>query len=118
MYEHQFHQAFKEADTLIRYWSKFWAQQSKQFSSQEHPQEFQQYLVDAFHMLRIATVLMHPIAPKGTEKIRSYLNVDQRFWSWDFIFETIYTFMDDPHTHQPKELPPRTDFFRSKEYDR
>jgi len=116
MHGHMFHQAFNIADKYIRSLSKFWAKQSKAYNAQEHPTEFSQFLIDSFHMLRVATVLLHPIAPKGTESIRIQLNVDERFWSWDYIFETIYFFMDDPDTHQPIELPPRTDFFRPLHY--
>jgi methionyl-tRNA synthetase len=38
-----------------------------------------QVLVDAFHMIRTAAVLMHPIAPEGTEMILDYLSVDLHF---------------------------------------
>lgn len=65
-----------------------------------------------FHMLRTSTVLMHPIAPGGTELICDYLNLGRGFWSWDSIFETVYFFMDDPETHTLKYLEPRTDFFK------
>jgi methionyl-tRNA synthetase len=116
MHAHQFHQAFNHADSYIRLFSKFWAKNSKSYNSQENPVEFNQFLVDAFHMLRISTVLMHPIVPEGTEKIRAQLNLPEKFWSWEHIFETIYFFMDDPTTHQPEELPPRTDFFRALHY--
>jgi len=116
MYDHVFHQAFNIADKYIRSLSKFWAKQSKAYNIEENPQEFTQFLIDAFHMLRVATVLLHPIAPQGTEKLLDQLNLDPRFWSWEYIFETLYFFMDDPHTHQPKELPPRTDFFRPQNY--
>ena len=117
MYDHQFHQAFNTVDRYIRVLSKFWAKNSKSYSPQEQPEEFRQFLIDAFHMLRVSTVLLHPIAPKGTEKILQQLNLDDRFWKWDYIFETLYFFMADPNLHQPKELPPRTDFFRSKKYE-
>ncbi|MEC7985684.1 MAG: class I tRNA ligase family protein [Myxococcota bacterium] len=109
---HVFHQAFNAADKYIRRMSKFWNRKMKEVSFEEEPEGFRQALIDSFHMLRIATVLMHPIAPDGCEKIRKQLNVDTSFWSWDYIFESIYTFMDDPNTHQPVFLEPRVDFFR------
>jgi methionyl-tRNA synthetase len=118
MHTHQFHQAFNIADSFIRYLSKFWAKSSTNYNSQEHPVAFDQFLVDAFHMLRISTVLMHPIVPLGTEKILTQLNLSGKFWSWDHIFEDIYFFMEDPETHLPKELPPRTDFFQALYYSK
>jgi methionyl-tRNA synthetase len=62
-------------------------------------------------MVRIAAVLMHPVAPEGTEMIREFLNLGEEFWSWDRIFDPIYTFMHDPEAHRPKFLEPRVDFF-------
>ena len=112
MARHVFHQAFNTVDKYIRRMSKSWNRSMKDISFEDNPEGFKQILIDSFHMLRIATVLMHPIAPTGCEKIREQLNVDHRFWSWDFIFEPIYCLMDDPSTHKPKFLEPRVDFFR------
>jgi len=72
----------------------------------------QQALIDAFHMLRVAAVLMHPIAPEGTEMIREYLNVGEEFWSWDRVFDPLYAFMKNPAEHKLKVLEPRVDFFK------
>jgi len=71
-----------------------------------------QVLADTFHMVRTAAVLMHPLAPQGTEMIREYLRLGEEFWSWDRIFEPIYSFMDDPYNHKLKFLEPRVDFFK------
>ena len=73
--------------------------------------ERDQALADAFQMLRVAALLMHPIVPAGCERIRSYLNVDERLWSWEHIEETLHACVDVPEEHQTVELPPRTDFF-------
>jgi len=70
-----------------------------------------QALSDAFHMVRVASVLMHPIAPKGTEMIREYLNLGREIWSWDRIFEPVYAFMENPAEHRLKLLEPHVDFF-------
>lgn len=70
-----------------------------------------QALIDAFHMVRVAAVLMHLIAPEGTEKVRAYLRLGEEFWSWERIFESLYTFMEDPAEHRLEFLEPRVDFF-------
>jgi methionyl-tRNA synthetase len=62
-------------------------------------------------MVRTATILAHPIAPKGTEMVREYLKLDDSFWNWDHIFDTVYDFMADPSNHKLKFLEPRIDFF-------
>ena len=37
-----------------------------------------QVLADSFYGIRVATALLHPIAPSGCEKIREYLNVSEK----------------------------------------
>ena len=72
-----------------------------------------QVLSNLFYMIRIAGVLLHPMAPFGTEKLREYLQVDERIWSWNTIFEPVSYFTGA--NHQLKFLPPRTDFFTRHE---
>ena len=57
----------------------------------------------------MCATLLHPFAPNGCEKVREYLNVDKRLWSWDHIFEPLTAIMDADHTF--KFLEPRVDFF-------
>jgi methionyl-tRNA synthetase len=70
-----------------------------------------QVVVDAFHMLRTAIVLMHPIAPEGTEMVCDYLGFGREFWDWSRIFDTVRDFMENPQEHKLKTLEPRVDFF-------
>ena len=63
-------------------------------------------------MLRTSIVLMHPIAPEGTEMVCEYLGFGKEFWDWNRIFDTVYDFMEDPQNHKMKYLEPRMDFFR------
>ena len=75
--------------------------------------ELAQALANLFYMIRIAGVLLHPMAPFGTEKLREYLEVDERIWSWDTILEPLTYFTGKQH--KLKFLPPRTDFFTRHE---
>jgi len=112
MYRYEFHNIMNLMDTYIRNANKYWAHNTKVANDNNDMELLAQVVVDAFHMLRTATVLMHPIAPQGTEMICEYLNFGEDFWSWDRIFDTVYDFMDDPHNHTLKFLEPRTDFFK------
>ena len=94
MHRKYLHQAFTTVDKYIRQINKHWNSGMK--TAMDDSVERHQLLVDTFHMIRVATVLMHPIAPVGTERSKQ-LNLDTRFWDWDYIFETIYFFMDDPN---------------------
>ena len=111
MYRYEFHQAVNTADNFIRGMNKYWDKNMRQASDNKDDGLRKQTLIDAFHMVRIAAVLMHPIAPTGTEMIREYLNLGKEFWGWDRILDPIYAFMDKPEQHKPRFLEPRVDFF-------
>lgn len=110
MAKHEFPSAFVAAEDLIRDAAKAWSA-SAAFADDCPDTVRHQALIDAFHFVRVAATLMHPIAPQGTEMIRDYLQVGDELWSWRRIFDPLYSFMDNPETHRPKWLEPRTDFF-------
>ena len=113
MYRYEFHLIMSLMDNYIRDANKYWSKKYKEYKDQGDINILMQLFIDAFHMLRTAAALMHPIAPKGTEKILDYLNLDQgeEFWSWERIFEPVFAFMDKPEEHQLKFLEARVDFF-------
>ena len=112
MYKHDFHLVMSLMDTYIRNINKFWAKNIRIADDNNDAELRSQVLVDTFHMVRTATILMHPIAPEGTEMILEYLNLNEDFWDWDRIFQPIYAFVDKPEEHQLKFLQPRVDFFK------
>ncbi|WP_298527314.1 class I tRNA ligase family protein [uncultured Ruminococcus sp.] len=106
-----FHQCTYVLDSYIRNGSKYMAKAL----NGEYPdkEQLKQALANLFYMIRIAGVLLHPMAPFGTEKLREYLQVDERIWSWDTILEPLTYFTGSGH--KLKFLPPRTDFFTRHE---
>ena len=106
-----FHQCTYVLDSYIRNGSKYMAKEL----TGEYPdkEKLKQSLANLFYMIRIAGVLLHPMAPFGTEKLREYLGVDERIWSWETIFEPVNYFTG--REHKLKFLPPRTDFFTRHE---
>ncbi|MDE6020442.1 MAG: class I tRNA ligase family protein [Ruminococcus sp.] len=106
-----FHQCTYVLDSYIRNASKYMARALK--PDMLSKEELSQVLSNLFHMIRTAGVLLHPMAPIGTEKLREYLQVDERIWSWDTIFEPLTYFTEK--NHKLKFLPPRTDFFTRHE---
>ncbi|OGV61474.1 MAG: methionine--tRNA ligase [Lentisphaerae bacterium RIFOXYB12_FULL_65_16] len=97
-------------DEFVRAINSRWTK-SDPYKDTCDPVARRQTLIDAFHMVRVATVLLHPIAPEGTERVRDYLQVGPEFWAWARLFEPIYVFMADPAAHQLRVLEPRVDFF-------
>lgn len=106
-----FHQCTYVLDSYIRNSSKYMAKTLK--PDMLSKDELSQILANLFHMIRTTAILLHPMAPIGTEKLREYLQVDERIWSWDTIFEPLTYFTEKDHNL--KFLPPRTDFFTRHE---
>ncbi len=106
-----FHQCTYVLDSYIRNASKYMAKALK--PGEQSKEELSQALADIFYIIRIAAILLHPMAPFGTEKVREYLGVGEEFWSWEHIFEPVSYFTGE--SHKLKFLPPRTDFFTRHE---
>lgn len=111
MAKFSFHQCTYVLDSYIRDGSKYMSKALNGDTSDKA--KTAQALADLFHIIRTAAVLLHPMAPFGTEKLREYLQVDERIWSWDTIFEPLTYFTENDH--KLKFLPPRTDFFTRHE---
>ncbi|MBN2444042.1 MAG: class I tRNA ligase family protein, partial [Spirochaetales bacterium] len=116
MFEHKFHVAMAKIDKYIRGVNKYWSKNMQILQETNDDELRKQTLVDTFYMVKIAGVLMHPIAPTGTELLREYLNIGEEFWSWDHIFDPITSFIKDSSTHRFKFLEPREDFFEKHPY--
>lgn len=106
-----FHQCTYVLDSYIRNGSKYMSKNI--IVDSDDKEKLSQALANLFYMIRIAGVLLHPLAPFGTEKLREYLDVDERIWSWDTILEPLTYFTGE--NHKLKFLPPRTDFFTRHE---
>lgn len=108
MYRNEFHKSMSTLDKYIRSISKYHA---KNMAKEMDKQKANDVLVNVFHMVKTAAFLLHPVAPKGTEMLKEYLNVDDRFFNWDYCFNDLYFFVEDAENHKLKELLPRVDFF-------
>jgi methionyl-tRNA synthetase len=115
MCTHEFHAVMNVLDVYIRKINKYWVANTRKADAEGDDTLRRQTLINAFHMVRTAAVLTHPIAPAGTEMFLDYLGLDKSFWSWERIFETVYDFMPDPAHHAFKTLEPRVDFFSRHE---
>ncbi|MDE6501842.1 MAG: class I tRNA ligase family protein [Ruminococcus sp.] len=111
MSKFSFHQCTYVLDSYIRNGSKY---MSKNITADaEDKEKLAQALANLFYIIRVAGVLLHPLAPFGTEKLREYLQVGENIWSWDTILEPLTYFTGE--NHKLKFLPPRTDFFTRHE---
>ena len=116
MYVLDFPCAMHVAEELIRSANKRWSDASKAAKNAEDDDAYVAALVDAFHSLRAATLLMHPAVPRGCEMVCEYFRFDPKvFFSWDnallSLDELCERVGEKPGEHMVGELPPRTDFF-------
>lgn len=116
MYRVDLHTIMSLMDEFIRYANKYWSSNIKIAQQNEDEELRRQVVVDSFFLLRIATLLMHPIVPCGTEKICDYLNFEfADFFSWNYDFDSMEELCNaielDEKRHRVRDLPPRTDFF-------
>lgn len=115
MHRVELHSVMTLMDDFIRYASKYWAEGSSSFADGDE-QLRRKVLTDCFYLLRICTLLMHPVVPFGTEKIADYLNFGKEaFFTWESSFVDMRDLCTPEEEaqgwHTLKELPPRTDFF-------
>lgn len=112
MYKTEFHQVTYVLDSYIRKASKYMARVKKIYDTEDNAEFRRQSLVNLFHMIRVATVLLHPIVPKGTATVLEYLGFDDNFYNWDYVFDTMQKFADGKTEKKLKFLEPRVDFFK------
>lgn len=105
MYNCKFDKTFELLNIFLRNASKEWAEKSKS----QNNDVLNQLIMDTFHIIRTCIVLIHPIAPKGCELVKTYLQVDDKIWNWEFIFKPLEFFKKD--NHKFLFLQPRVDFF-------
>jgi methionyl-tRNA synthetase len=108
MNEQKFHVVMNLLDGYIREINKYFVKYSREFENDE--QKYQQVIVNTMQKIRTATVLMHPIVPCGTELVKDYLNVNDKYFDWEYIFES-FTYFVEEKPYKLKEIPPKFDFF-------
>lgn len=112
MYKFEFHTIMNLMDTYIRDANKYWAKNIKDAEADDDKRR--QVLIDTLHTVKTAMILMHPIAPRGTELLAEYLCLDDSIWNWDNIFKTFKDLFEGETQRPIKFLEPRFDFFPMK----
>ncbi|MBR3605043.1 MAG: class I tRNA ligase family protein, partial [Candidatus Gastranaerophilales bacterium] len=109
MAEKKFHQVINVVDVLVRNINKYWV---KEFKNCNNKEDLANLIANTLEQIRVANILLHPIAPSGTENVASYLNLKQGWNKWDTIFDDVYKFFENPQSHKLKTLKEKEDFFK------
>jgi methionyl-tRNA synthetase len=110
MYRCEFSQAFVALEDLVKDANRLWSD-ANPYSDECDPEVRAQTVADTFQMVRVASLLAHPIAPNGTENIRRHMRAGEGFFRWDTLEEPFYALLEHPDRPDIVELPPKTDFF-------
>lgn len=116
MHRAELHSIMTLLDDFVRWSQKRWADGIKAADTADDADARRQVLLDSFYLLRVCTLLMHPVAPAGCERIAFHLNLPvERVFSWKEAFEGMDELCAEDERaagrHAVVELPPRTDFF-------
>jgi methionyl-tRNA synthetase len=109
MAERKFHQVINVVDVLVRNINKYWVKEFKECNGKE---DLANLIANTLEQIRVANILLHPIAPSGTENVANYLGFKQGWNSWDNIFEDVYSLFENPTCHKIKTLKEKEDFFK------
>ncbi|MEG2368263.1 MAG: class I tRNA ligase family protein [Raoultibacter sp.] len=116
MHRIELHSIMSLMDGFIRWSNKYWSDNIRMVENEGDEERRRQVLIDCFYLLRVCTLLMHPIVPLGCEKICDYLSFEfSDFFSWNYDFESMEELCGaselEEGYHLLRELPPRFDFF-------
>lgn len=104
----KFHMVTYELDSFIRNINKRWITNV----DENNHDNLRQLVVDCLHLCKVAMVLLHPLAPDGTEKLAKFLTLDHSVFSWKGIEKSIYQFVESKKAFKPHFLKPKGDFFK------
>ena len=118
MHRVELHTIMSIMDEFIRWANKRWSDGIREAENTGDDELRRQVLVDSFFLLRMATLLMHPVVPAGAEKICDYLSFEfDDFFSWNYDFENMDELCSAGEItearHRIRELPPRSTSSRS-----
>ena len=109
MAEKKFHQAINVVDVFIRNLNKFWVKEVKLATTKE---SLAKLIASTLQYIKVSNILLHPIAPSGTENVATYLGFKENWSSWNTIFDNVYDLFENKNNHKIKELKEKEDFFK------
>jgi len=73
-------------------------------------------IANTLQYVATANILLHPMAPKGTEKVVKYLGLDKsKAFNWEYIFEDYMDLLTNKTNPKFTFLKEKEDFFKKHE---
>ena len=108
MMENKFHMCMYELDSFLRNINKYW---TREFDANDIEKE-KKCIINTLHYAKVAMVMLHSVAPAGTENVARYFAVDDSIFTWDRANEPIYNWIEDKENYKPMFIEPKFDFFK------
>ena len=97
-------------DVFVRNINKYWV---KNYNNALTLQEKQQLIANTLQYVTTANILLHPMAPAGTEKVATYLGLDlTKAFDWEYIFEEYSNLLINKTNPKFTFLKEKEDFFK------
>ena len=106
MYCYKFHILYNIFDKLLREINKYYEANRREIESGEGRQK----LIDILYSIRVANTLLYPVIPHKAKEIADFFGFNEKWLSWDYIFDDIDTFVGDNTTI--KRLEDENPFFK------
>ena len=113
MSQKKFHIVMNVVDSYIRNINKYWQKESTESDKAGDTERHKQAMINVLYMIRIANLLLHPIAPTGSELVAKYFGVNKDFFSWDGLEKSICDFNE---SKKVTAIEARFDFFKKLDY--
>ena len=113
MFDKKFHQVVNVVDVFVRNINKYWV---KTYNSTMTKEEKEKLIANTLQYVTTANILLHPMAPKGTEKVVEYLGLDKsKAFNWEYIFEDYMDLLINKTNPKFTFLKEKEDFFKKHE---
>ena len=105
MYTYKFHIIYNILDNYLRSVNKYYESNKNLIEAGE-----KEPLIDLAYLIRVANTLLYPIIPSKSQEIANFLGLNDKWTSWDYIFDDIDTFVCP--NHKIEKLIDENPFFK------
>ncbi len=110
MFDKKFHQVVNAVDVFVRNINKYWV---KNYNNAVTVEAKQKLIANTLQYVATANILLHPMSPKGTEKVAEYLGLDkEKAFNWEYIFEDAINLLVNKENPKLTFLKEKEDFFK------
>lgn len=114
MYDKKFHQVYNALDVFVRNINKCWV---KEINNATTPENLANLTANTLQRIFVANILLHPIAPSGTENVADYIGLNkEKCFDWNNIFLPFYDVLDEKRARKLTFLKEKEDFFKRHQY--